>query len=114
MGKHSFKNSSWKSKTNKTSTKARKQKNPKQVLKLESKRFPKLDMNRPTYLSIKASPPLKPTKKYCDISGLESKYTDPKTGLRFCNTSTFHIIQVLTSSDVQKYLGLRRAALFLR
>src|SRR5208282_4077105 len=32
---------------------------------------------------IDAPPSLLPQKKYCDITGLEGKYTDPKTKLRF-------------------------------
>src|SRR5215472_7378734 len=35
---------------------------------------------------IDAPPSLLPQKRYCDITGLEGKYTDPKSKLRFHNS----------------------------
>lgn len=32
-----------------------------------------------------APPSLRPSKKYCDVTGLEAPYTDPKSRLRYHN-----------------------------
>lgn len=55
---------------------------------------------------IDAPPSLLPQKKYCDITGLEGKYTDPKTKLRFHNTEVYAVIQTLPASiDQEVYSG---------
>ena len=64
--------------------------------------------------SIKASPSLYPCKKYCDFSGFEAKYLDPKTRLRYCNTTVFGIIRQLTLDDIQLFLEVRRAGTALK
>ena len=46
-----------------------------------------------------------PAKKYCDITGQPARYTDPKTKLRYADATVF---------EVQRYLGLRRAAVVLK
>lgn len=51
---------------------------------------------------IDAPPSLIPQKKYCDITGLEGKYTDPKTKLRFHNAEVYAVIQGLPSSADQQ------------
>jgi len=51
---------------------------------------------------IDAPPSLLPQKKYCDITGLEGKYTDPKTKLRFHNTEVYAVIQTLARSVDQE------------
>jgi len=51
---------------------------------------------------IDAPPSLLPQKKYCDITGLEGKYTDPKTKLRFHNTEVYAVIQTLPASVDQE------------
>jgi len=51
---------------------------------------------------IDAPPSLLPQKKYCDITGLEGKYTDPKTKLRFHNTEVYAVIQTLPASIDQE------------
>ena len=61
----------------------------------------------PTYGGIEAPPPLKPVRKYSDVSGLIAKYTDPLTGLYYSNTEEFETIRTLSTSSVQSYLTLR-------
>lgn len=53
---------------------------------------------------IDAPPSLLPQKKYCDITGLEGKYTDPKTKLRFYNSEVYAVIQSLPASIDQQVI----------
>lgn len=53
---------------------------------------------------IDAPPSLMPQKKYCDITGLEGKYTDPKTKLRFYNSEVYAVIQTLPASVDQEVI----------
>lgn len=77
---------------------------------LQSERSNKLDPNFPGYTEIEAPPPLKPPKKYSDISGLLSPYTDPLTGLQYSDSQEFEYIRTLPTNIVQGYLGLRGKA----
>ncbi|KAI9136917.1 YL1 nuclear protein C-terminal domain-containing protein, partial [Paraphysoderma sedebokerense] len=63
---------------------------------------------------IVSPPSLIPPKKYCDITGLEAPYTDPKTGLRYHNAEVYKFIKTLSTHTVQEYLGLRGAAVVLK
>ncbi|KAH3731867.1 phosphate system cyclin PHO80 [Pelomyxa schiedti] len=56
---------------------------------------------------IEAGPPAYPPKKYCDLTGLPAAYTDPKTGLHFCNADVFHMLRQLPPDTVGKYKSLR-------
>ncbi|KAF2766461.1 hypothetical protein EJ03DRAFT_177893 [Teratosphaeria nubilosa] len=67
-----------------------------------------------TYTSIQAAPSLKPKKKYCDITGLPAKYTDPKTGLHYYNAEVYGVIRTLGTSQVQEYLAIRGANTVLK
>ncbi|KAI6826566.1 hypothetical protein KC340_g10150 [Hortaea werneckii] len=67
-----------------------------------------------TYTSIAAAPSLKPKKKYCDITGLPAKYTDPKTGLYYFNAEVYKIIKSLNTTQVQEYLAARGANTVLK
>jgi INO80 complex subunit C len=53
---------------------------------------------------IDAPPSLLPQKKYCDITGLEGKYTDPKSKLRYHNAEVYAVIQTLPASTDQQVL----------
>lgn len=55
-----------------------------------------------------------PQKKYCDITGLDAKYTDPKTGLRYHNAEIYQFISTLGVPNVQAYLASRNAAVVLK
>jgi INO80 complex subunit C len=77
---------------------------------------------------IDAPPSLLPQKKYCDITGLEGRYTDPKTKLRFHNSEVYAVVQTLPASVDQEvcqillslrmlmvqYLALRSANVVLK
>lgn len=63
----------------------------------------------PTYVSIDAGPSMLPTKKYCDITGLPAKYTDPVTKLRFVGKQAFRVARNLPDHKVEEFLALRQA-----
>lgn len=86
----------------------RQYKNLRKILQQES--YETLPADEPTYINIEAPPSLYPTKKYCDLTGLEAPYTDPKTKLRYANAATFAAERRLTDIQAQGYLSLRRAA----
>jgi len=67
-----------------------------------------------TYTSIAAAPSLKPKKKYCDITGLPAKYTDPKTGLFYFNAEVYQVVKGLSTTQVQEYLAARGANTILK
>lgn len=66
-----------------------------------------LDEDIPTYTSIEAPPSLLPPRHYCDITGLEAPYTDPRTGLRYHDKSVYELIKGLSPSVAKDYLAAR-------
>ncbi|KAM9436057.1 INO80 complex subunit C [Clarias gariepinus] len=82
-------------------------KNLKQILAAE--RALPWKINDPNYYNIDAPPSLKPPKKYSDISGLPTNYTDPQTKLRFSSSEEFSYIRQLPTDVVTGYLMLRKA-----
>ncbi|KAJ2813806.1 chromatin-remodeling complex subunit ies6 [Coemansia sp. 'formosensis'] len=87
-------------------------KNLKQVVAQEqTKDWP---IEYPTYWSIDAPPSLLPQKKYCDITGLPAKYTDPKTNVRYHSAEVYQIVKTLPPGSEQHYLALRNANIVLR
>ncbi|OAD67183.1 hypothetical protein PHYBLDRAFT_128309, partial [Phycomyces blakesleeanus NRRL 1555(-)] len=90
----------------------KKSKNLKQVLALEKAQELALDI--PTYQNIECPPSVLPQKKYCDITGLDAKYTDPKTSLRYHNAEIYQFIRTLGVPNVQTYLASRNAAVVLK
>ncbi|KAL7319690.1 chromatin-remodeling complex subunit ies6 [Mucor circinelloides] len=90
----------------------KKNKNLKQILTMERDKVYALDV--PTYENIECAPSVLPQKKYCDITGLNAKYTDPKTGLRYHNAEIYQFIRTLGVPNVQAYLGSRNAAVVLK
>ncbi|KAG2227138.1 hypothetical protein INT45_003868, partial [Circinella minor] len=99
-----FKNSNYKT--------PKKSKNLKQILAAE--RTQELALDVPTYQNIECPPSVLPQKKYCDVTGLEAKYTDPKTGLRYHNSEIYQFIRTLSVPNVQAYLASRNAAVVLK
>eukprot|EP01018_Ginkgo_biloba_P007034 Gb_20482 [translate_table: standard] len=65
-------------------------------------------------VNIESPPSMYPAKKYCDISGFEAPYTDPRTKLRFANVEVFKRIRSLPDEYIQGYLSLRNAAVILK
>ncbi|KAF9579152.1 hypothetical protein BGW38_004696 [Lunasporangiospora selenospora] len=91
---------------------SKKTKNLKQIITQEKSKEWKI--STPTYWNIEALPSMVPQKKYCDITGLEARYTDPRTKLRYHSTEVYQMIKGQPISAVQQYLGLRNAAVVLK
>jgi INO80 complex subunit C len=64
--------------------------------------------------NIEAGPSVLPGKKLCDISGFVAPYTDPRTKLRYCDSTMYHVIRTLSDDDVHRYLALRNAHTVLK
>ena len=64
--------------------------------------------------SITAPPSMLPAKKYCDMTGLEARYTCPRTRMRYCNKAVYQAIQDLPEGGEQGFLALRKAAIKLK
>jgi INO80 complex subunit C len=64
--------------------------------------------------SIEAGPTLLPKKKYCDITGFESNYVDPRSGLRFYNSEIFKLVQSLNDPIKNQYLSIRKALFIIK
>lgn len=67
-----------------------------------------------SYPDMDAAPSLLPRRKYCDITGLESLYIDPKSGLRYSSADVYSYIRGLSSSHIQEYLSIRNAHITLK
>lgn len=69
-----------------------------------------------TYTNIEAAPSLHPGQQrhYCDVTGLPSRYTDPKTRLRYHNKEIFGVVRSLPQGAVEKYLEARGAHVVLK
>ncbi|KAF9974424.1 hypothetical protein BGZ73_002192 [Actinomortierella ambigua] len=91
---------------------SKKTKNFKQIITMEKSKEWK--PNTPTFWNIEALPSMTPQKKYCDITGLEARYTDPKTRLRYHSAEVYQLIKNQPIGVVQMYLGLRNAAVVLK
>ncbi|EFP88654.1 uncharacterized protein PGTG_14859 [Puccinia graminis f. sp. tritici CRL 75-36-700-3] len=72
------------------------------------------DVNYNTYMIIEAPPSVIPPKKYCDITGLEAPYIDPKSRLRYHNAEVYELIRTFGPGLDQSYLSLRGAHITLR
>ena len=66
-----------------------------------------------TYSNIEGPPSLKPVKRYCDVTGLEGKYVDPKSKLYYHSPEVFAFIRQQNNAIIQGYLGLRQASTML-
>ncbi|KAH7388437.1 hypothetical protein KP509_16G075300 [Ceratopteris richardii] len=84
----------------------------KQMLQAETYHLYPAD--EPNYMNIEAPPSMYPAKKYCDITGFEAPYKDPKTKLQYANTDIFKQIRALPNESVQQYLSLRNAQVVLK
>ena len=64
------------------------------ILSPEERRMVEEDTS---YTSTEAAPSFRPHPHYCDITGLEGPYTDPKTMLRYHDKDVYEIISGLVS-----------------
>jgi INO80 complex subunit C len=76
---------------------------------IASEHYDMISPSLPSYTNIDAPPSMTPAKKYCDVTGLPAKYTDPKTKVRFASTEAFHFERKLPEHKVEEYLALRAA-----
>lgn len=67
-----------------------------------------------TYTNIESAPSLQTKKHYCDITGLPSRYTDPKTKLRYHNQEIFGVVRTLAQGVPDQYLAARGANVILK
>lgn len=67
-----------------------------------------------SYLTSKAPISFLPKRKYCDITGLETIHTDPKSNLNFYNSVCYQYISQLSPNTIQAYLQIRNAAVILK
>ena len=69
-----------------------------------------------TYTNIESAPSLHPAhqKQYCDITGLPSRYTDPKTKLRYYDREIFGVVRTLPPGGPDQYLAARGANVVLK
>ncbi|XP_042496963.1 INO80 complex subunit C-like [Macadamia integrifolia] len=84
----------------------------KQILQAEN--YLTYPSSEPNYVNIESPPSMYPSKKFCDITGFEAPYVDPRTNLRYANVDVFKRIRSLPNEYVQRYLALRNAAVVLR
>jgi len=64
--------------------------------------------------NLEAGPTTLPKKKYCDVTGLESKYTDPRSGLRYYNSDIFKMMQTFSEPLKNQYLSIRKALFVIK
>lgn len=74
----------------------------------------KLKKDSVNYFSIDSPPSVKPTKKYCDITGLKGNYKSPSSGLRYYNGEIYSIVKNMAPGVDQQYLELRNANVVLK
>lgn len=76
---------------------------------ITAEHYDMMSASTPTYVNIDAPPSTLPTKKYCDITGLPAKYTDPVTKLRYVTKEAFRKARSLADHKVEEFLALRKA-----
>ena len=68
-----------------------------------------------TYTNIESAPSFHPARAHwCDITGLPSKYTDPRTKLRYADMEVYRAIRELPPGAKEGYLELRGANVVLK
>ena len=67
----------------------------------------------PPDFSIEAPPSVRPAKHYCDVTGLEAPYRDPKSQLRYHNAEIYSLVRTFGPSAHQAYLSVRGSAAVL-
>lgn len=60
-----------------------------------------------TFFNVEAPPAMKPTKKYCDITGLKGNYRSPTNNIRYHNSEIYQlIVKPMAPGIDQEYLKL--------
>lgn len=68
----------------------------------------------PTYANIESAPSFVRGKKWCDVTGLPAKYTDPKTKLRYADGEVYQALRSLPVGASERYLEVRGANVILK
>lgn len=63
--------------------------------------------NVPTHVTIRSGPSSLPPRKYCDVTGLPSKYTDPKTRLHYYSAAEYQQIKQRHTDTIKLMLEIR-------
>ena len=92
-------------KSNKKRRTSKKKRTLKQVLRESKALDAKYGLE--SYMSIEVPNSRLPARKYCDITGYEAKYCDPKSRLRYCSVEAMKLIRSLPKNIIQKYLSIR-------
>jgi INO80 complex subunit C len=90
----------------------RRNKNLKQILADSSTAARTADT--PTYQNIEGAPSFRRGNKWCDVTGLPAKYTDPKTKLRYRDGEVYTALRNLPAGGAEKYLEVRGANVVLK
>ncbi|KAG0656033.1 INO80 complex subunit C [Maudiozyma exigua] len=68
-----------------------------------------------TFFNVSAPPSIKPTKKYCDITGLNGPYKSPTNNIRYHNSEIYQfVVKPMAPGVDQEYLKLRGANFVLK
>ena len=63
--------------------------------------------NVPTHVTVRSTPSALPPKKYCDVTGLPAKYTDPKTRLHYYSATEYQQIKQRHTDTIKLMLEIR-------
>ena len=63
---------------------------------------------------IEAGPSYLPKIKYCDVTGFETNYQDPRSGLRYYNSDIYKLSQIMTEPIKNQYLSIRKALFIIK
>ena len=66
------------------------------------------------YCDIEAGPSVLPKKKYCDFTGLTSRYSELHTGIRYYNSQIYKLSQNIAQPIKDQYLNIRKALIRLK
>ena len=60
-----------------------------------------------SYLQLAAPPSMYPPKRYCDLTGMPAKYTEPTTKIRYANKASYSAIKAMPLELADAWLALR-------
>jgi len=63
---------------------------------------------------MQAPPSAYPAKKYCDLTGFEAPYTEPKSKIRYAAADLYPNVRALPEQQVKALLALRNVESGLR
>ena len=68
-----------------------------------------------TYQNIESPPSFRRgSSKWCDVTGLPARYTDPKTKLRYRDGEVYAAVRSLPPGGAERYLEVRGANVVLK